>query len=176
MKGKTWLLRPQPAAPGRYPDPVSVEPTVQYEVLWLTEMEQEVWRRLLAVESRLRDRLDSELRSAHDLSLGDYAVLVHLSEAPGQALRMSELADRLAISRSGLTRRVDAMERRGLVRRRACPDDGRGSMAELTPAGFRLLQKSAPTHVSGVRRYLVDALGDLRGLAGGLARIEEALG
>jgi DNA-binding MarR family transcriptional regulator len=149
---------------------VTVEP-----VLWLSENEQAVWRRLLAVESRLRDRLDSELRSAHDVSLGDYAVLVNLSEAPGHALRMSELADRLVISRSGLTRRVDAMERRGLVQRKPCPDDGRGSMAELTPAGFDLLRQSAPTHVAGVRRYLVDVLDDLGGLAQGLSRIEEAL-
>jgi DNA-binding MarR family transcriptional regulator len=143
--------------------------------MWLTQREQQVWRRLIAVESRLRDRLDSELRSAHDVSLGDYAVLVNLSEAPNQALRMSELADRLVISRSGLTRRVDAMERRGVVRRRPCPDDGRGSMAELTPAGWDLLRHAAPTHVAGVRRYLVDALGDLQGLAQGLARIEAAL-
>jgi DNA-binding MarR family transcriptional regulator len=150
---------------------VTVEP-----VVWLTDSEQEVWRRLLAVESRLRDRLDSELRSAHYVSLGDYAVLVNLSEVVGLALRMSELADRLVISRSGLTRRVDAMERRGLVRRRPCPDDGRGSMAELTPAGLGLLRQAAPTHVAGVRRYLVDALGDLQGLAGGLARVEAALG
>jgi DNA-binding MarR family transcriptional regulator len=88
---------------------------------------------------------------------------------------MSDLAERLLISRSGLTRRVDAMERRGLVERRRCPADGRGAMAQLTPAGTELLSHAAPTHVAGVRRYLIDALGDLNGLAAGLARIERAL-
>jgi DNA-binding MarR family transcriptional regulator len=172
VKGKTCLVAPATSTwNGVNLVRVTVEP-----VPWLTENEQHVWRLLLAVESRLRDRLDSELRTIHDVSLGDYAVLVNLSEAAGQALRMSELADRLVISRSGLTRRVDAMERRGLVRRRPCPEDGRGSMAELTSAGFDLLRRAAPTHVAGVRRYLVDVLGDLDGLAQGLSRIEKALG
>jgi DNA-binding MarR family transcriptional regulator len=149
---------------------VVVEPT-----LWLTDAEQQVWRRLLAVECRLRERLDQDLRTAHGLSLNDYEVLVHLSEEPDGSVRMSDLADRLLISRSGLTRRVDGLVRDGWVARRACPKDGRGSLAELTPAGLELLRESAPTHVAGVRRYLIDALGNLDGLASGLARIERAL-
>jgi DNA-binding MarR family transcriptional regulator len=143
--------------------------------LWLTDIEQQVWRRLLAVECRLRERLDQDLRTSHGLSLNDYAVLVHLSEAPDGSLRMSELAERLLISRSGLTRRVDGLVRDGWVVRRACPKDGRGSLAELTPAGLELLTESAPTHVAGVRRYLIDALGNLEGLDRGLGRIEQAL-
>jgi DNA-binding MarR family transcriptional regulator len=143
--------------------------------LWLTDAEQQVWRRLLAVECRLREHLDQDLRTSHGLSLNDYGVLVHLSETPDGSLRMSDLADRLLISRSGLTRRVDGLVRDGWVIRRACPKDGRGSLAELTPAGLELLKESAPTHVAGVRRYLIDALGDLDGLSRGLARVEEAL-
>jgi DNA-binding MarR family transcriptional regulator len=143
--------------------------------LWLSDAEQRVWRRLLAAECRLRERLDQDLRTSHGLSLNDYGVLVHLSEAPGGSLRMSELADRLLISRSGLTRRVDGLVRDGWVTRRACPNDGRGSLAELTPAGLELLKEAAPTHVAGVRRYLIDTLGDLDGLSSGLARVEEAL-
>jgi DNA-binding MarR family transcriptional regulator len=149
---------------------VVVEPA-----LWLTDNEQQVWRRLLAVECRLRERLDQDLRTSHGLSLNDYGVLVHLSEAPDGSLRMSELAERLLISRSGLTRRVDGLVRDGWVVRRACPKDGRGSLAELTPAGLDLLKESAPTHVAGVRRYLIDALGSLEDLERGLARIEQAL-
>jgi DNA-binding MarR family transcriptional regulator len=149
---------------------VMVEPA-----LWLTDIEQQVWRRLLAVECRLRERLDQDLRTSHGLSLNDYAVLVHLSEAPEGSLRMSELAERLLLSRSGLTRRVDGLVRDGWVVRRACPKDGRGSLAELTPAGLELLKESAPTHVAGVRRYLIDALGNLEGLDRGLGRIEQAL-
>ena len=145
---------------------------------WLTESEQLVWRRLLAVECRLRERLDRELQEAHGMSLGDYDVLVHLSEAEGGSLRMSELAERLLLSRSGLTRRVDGLVRAGWVERKACPDDGRGSLAVLTPAGFEQLRAAAPTHVSGVRRYLIDVLVGTTGLDGldrGLSAVEAAL-
>ena len=147
--------------------------------LWLDPVEQDVWRRLLAAESRLRDHLDRELRAEHGLSLGDYDVLVHLSEAPQRCLRMSDLADRLLLSRSGLTRRVDGLVREGWVVRRACPDDRRGSLAELTDLGFEVLKHAAVTHVSGVRRYLVDALepaGGMASLGRGLDLVEKALG
>jgi DNA-binding MarR family transcriptional regulator len=143
--------------------------------IWLSDREQVLWRRLLTVEFRLRERLDHELRSGHGISLGDYAVLVNLSEAPGHSLRMSDLAERILLSRSGLTRRVDALVKRGLVTRQSCPADGRGSMAELTSAGAELLGEAASTHVAGVREYLIDALGSLDGLSPGLARIETAL-
>ena len=78
---------------------------------WLSDYEQGLWRRLLAAECRLRERLDRELQETHGLTLGDYDVLVHLSEADGGSLRMSELAERLLLSRSGLTRRVDGLVR-----------------------------------------------------------------
>ena len=147
------------------------------EADWLTGEEQTVWRRLLCVETQLEDRLDQELREAHKLSLSEYGVLVHLSEAGPGGLRMSDLAERLLLSRSGLTRRIDTMVRAGLVERRSCPADGRGAMASLTRDGEARLAEAAPTHVAGVRRYLIDALGgDLTGLARGLARVEDALG
>jgi DNA-binding MarR family transcriptional regulator len=145
---------------------------------WLSDYEQGLWRRLLAAECRLRERLDHELQEAHGLTLGDYDVLVHLSEAEGGSLRMSELAERLLLSRSGLTRRVDVLVRAGRVERKACPDDGRGSLAVLTSTGLELLRAAAPTHVAGVRRYLIDPLADIHGLPGlnlGLAAVEEAL-
>jgi DNA-binding MarR family transcriptional regulator len=144
-------------------------------VKWLTAQEQQVWRRLIGIESRLHDRLDRDLREAHGLTLGEYEVLVHLSEAGPGGLRMSDLADLLLLSRSGLTRRVDSLVKAGLVTRRSCPADGRGSMAQLTATGRRRLAQAAPTHVAGVRRYLIDALGDICGLTAGLARVEEAL-
>ncbi len=136
-----------------------------------------MWRQLLCVESHLQDRLDQELKEAHKVSLAEYGVLVHLSEAGPEGLRMSELADRLLLSRSGLTRRIDAMVRAGLVERRSCPADGRGAMASLTGDGAARLAEAAPTHVTGVRRYLIDAVGpDLGPLAAGLERIQHALG
>ena len=90
---------------------------------------------------------------------------------------MSDLADLLALSRSGLTRRIDGLVKAGLVLRHSCPNDGRGTMAQLTDTGAARLAEAAPTHVAGVRRYLIDVLGgDLEGLAEGLRRVEEALG
>jgi len=162
---------------------VVVEPTE-----WLSDTEQRVWRRLLSVDCRLRERLDRELQKDSGLTLGEYDVLVHLSEAPAKALRMSELAERLLLSRSGLTRRIDGLVKAGLVARRPCNDDARGALAELTPAGSQRLEQAAPVHVAGVRRYLLDPVGapdqaagphqasGLAGLARGLARIERALG
>jgi DNA-binding MarR family transcriptional regulator len=150
-------------------------------VEWLTPSEQRVWRRLLSVDYRVRERLDRELRLGAGLTLGEYEVLVHLSEAAEQALRMSELAERLFLSRSGLTRRIDGLVRAGLVTRRPCDDDGRGALAALTSAGLGLLQQAAPIHVAGVRRYLIgpvaaaDGGRALAGLAQGLARVERAL-
>ncbi|HMC38314.1 MAG TPA: MarR family transcriptional regulator, partial [Acidimicrobiales bacterium] len=86
-------------------------------------------------------------------------------------------ADRLLLSRSGLTRRIDGMVRPGLVERRSCPVDGRGAMAHLTRQGAARLAEAAPTHVAGVRRYLIDTFqGDLGGLSDGLKRIEAELG
>ncbi len=162
---------PDPAATGAFASTLRpVEPE------WLTDEEQGVWRRLLCVESQLEGRLDHDLREAHKLSLAEYGVLVHLSEAGPEGLRMSELAERLLLSRSGLTRRIDTMVRAGLVERRSCPDDGRGSMASLTRDGEARLAEAAPTHVAGVRRYLLKPLGDLTGLAEGLAAVEAALG
>lgn len=144
-------------------------------IRWLSAEEQRAWRALLAVESRLNERLDQELREGHGVTLAEYAVLVHLGEMEPSGLRMSDLAGRLLISRSGLTRRIDSLVSAGLVTRRSCPADRRGSMAQLTPAGIARLEEAAPTHVAGVRRYLIDALGDLSGLEAGLAAINSAL-
>lgn len=145
---------------------------------WLSAREQEIWRRLLAVQCELRERLDRDLRSTARLTVGDYDVLVHLSEAPGRSLRMSELADRVLLSRSGLTRRIDSLASSKLVIREACEEDARGMMATLTSAGYDRLKEAAPVHVEGVRRYLITPLapsGGLEGLERGLAQIEQAL-
>lgn len=144
---------------------------------WLSEPEEKVWRQLLEVHARLIARLDGELRRTHGLSLADYDVLVALSEAPDGSLRMTELAARVLVSPSGLTRRVDRMAHSGLVRRSACPSDGRGALASITPAGRGSLNQAAPTHVGGVRRYLLEPIGGsaLEGLGNGLAGVERAL-
>ena len=103
----------------------------------------------------LFDRLDEELRRAHDISLVEYEILVRLSERDGQ-MRMAALADALAHSRSRVTHTVTRMEKAGLVQRSRSDDDGRGIVASLTDKGQDLLVRSAPSHVHGVREHLVD--------------------
>ncbi len=123
---------------------------------WLDDQEQRSWRALLMGMTLLLDRLDDELRRHCDLSLVEYEILVRLSEAPDRQMRMAQLADALAHSRSRVTHTVARMEHAGLVLRRSSPDDGRGVVATMTDKGFDLLVRMAPTHVEGVRTHLVD--------------------
>ena len=146
------------------------EPTIQ----WLSESEMDAWRTLVTVSTGLMATLDNELQAEHRMSLGDYEVLVHLSEAPDHAIRMSELATRLHLSPSGMTRRIDGLVRNCLVERRPCPSDRRGSNAVLTDRGLEVLRAAAPTHVRGVRAHFVDRLdaGQLAGLVSALSAID----
>ena len=141
---------------------------------WLTEPEMRAWRALISSTTGLLAVLDNELQAAHGLSLGDYEVLVHLSEAPAHSLRMSDLAGGLHLSPSGITRRIDGLVKHGLVERRQCPTDRRGSNAVLTRAGMQALKRAAPTHVRGVREHFVDRLSDraLANLASALSNVE----
>jgi DNA-binding MarR family transcriptional regulator len=142
----------------------------------LDQRELVVWRRLLRVHAALTRSLDAELRAAHGLTLSDYDVLVQLAEAPARHLRMSELAQRVLLTRSGITRLVDGLVAQGLVARTSCPDDGRVSHAELTPRGLELLRAASRTHLAGVRRGFVDRLRgpELDELGALLGRLEAA--
>ena len=128
------------------------------EPRWLDDLETRAWRALLRAQAALLSRLDAELQAEHCLSLGEYEVLAFLSEAPGERLRMAELAQQVLISPSALTRRLDRLGRRELVRRERCGHDARGAYAVLTPEGRRWLVSAAPTHLEGVRRHFVDRL------------------
>jgi len=118
------------------------------------------WRAYIESSQRLFTRLEDDLRADSDLSFADYHVLVLLSEAPGQRLRMGELADRLVFSPSRLTYQVTTMQKRGLVAKEACPADRRGSEAVLTAAGLLALREAAPHHLRSVRAHLIDDLDD----------------
>ena len=100
-------------------------------------------------------RLDEDLKK-FGLGIGEYEILVRLSESEGSRMRMAQLADAMCHSRSRTTHTVKRMEERGLVVREEAADDGRGVIARLTKKGQQLLVLAAPTHVAGVRQHLVD--------------------
>ena len=110
----------------------------------LTGAELGAWRGLLRVHARLTKALDAELLREHDLPLSSYEVLLFLADAPDGRLRMAELAEGVLLSRSGLTRLVDRMEREGLLRRERCEDDARGYNAVITEPGRRCSGAPAP--------------------------------
>ncbi len=137
---------------------------------WLTPDEMRAWRALLGAQHRLSRVLDLELQAARGTSLHDHEVLIILSEQPDGACRMADLADLVALSRSGLTRRVDRMAESGLVSRQPSPVYGRGVLARITDAGRQALAAATPVHVAGVRRHFVDILDPAQ-----LAMLAEAL-
>lgn len=130
------------------------------ETQWLSEPQQRAWRALLLGHTLLQDRLDDDLRHAHDISMTEYEILVRLSERDGNSMRMAQLADSLAHSRSRVTHTVNRMEKAGYVTRTASPDDGRGVVATLTEQGMALLEAAAHVHVRGVRDNLVDLVSE----------------
>ncbi len=123
---------------------------------WLDAEQQASWRAFAVGITLLTDRLDEDLQRAFDLSLTEYEILVRLSERPGRQMRMAQLADALAHSRSRVTHTVARMQAAGLVHRSSSPEDGRGIVCGLTEQGYHLLARAAPVHVQGVREYLVD--------------------
>ena len=125
-------------------------------VHWLDAGQQRTWRAFLMGTTLLMDRLDDDLRRTFNISLVEYEILVRLSESEGGQLRMAQLADALAHSRSRVTHTVARMEAAGLIQRSTSPEDGRGILATMTPKGHDLLVRVAPVHVTGVRDHLVD--------------------
>ena len=116
------------------------------------------WRVFLRAHARVVRALERELADDQDLALTDYDVLVQLAAADGRRLRMSELADRLLLSRSGATRLIDRLVADGLVERVSCESDRRGQWASLTDAGYQRLRRASPTHLRGIARHFLDRL------------------
>jgi DNA-binding MarR family transcriptional regulator len=123
---------------------------------WLDADQQASWRAFVVGITLLLDRLDADLQHDFGLSLTEYEILVRLSERPERSMRMAQLADALAHSRSRVTHTVARMQNAGLVSRSTSPEDGRGIVCTLTDAGHALLVEAAHVHVEGVRDYLVD--------------------
>jgi DNA-binding MarR family transcriptional regulator len=144
----------------------------------LTARELSVWRTFLRAYAIISSRLEHDLVNANDLPLAWYEVLLHLAEAPVQRMRMTDLADRVLLSRSGLTRLVDRLESEGLVKREACPSDARGTFTVLTRSGHERLTAAAPTYLRGLAEYVAEPLSraELDTLHELLARLLDASG
>jgi DNA-binding MarR family transcriptional regulator len=127
------------------------------EPRWLNADEQQAWRATVNLSQLLMRQLDRDL-NAHGLTGHDYEILVALSEAPDDRLRMTELADATSQSRSRLSHQISRMESRGLVRRDNCEGDKRGTFAVLTDLGIDAIKQVAPDHVEHVRRHFIDRL------------------
>lgn len=144
----------------------------------LTSAQLAAWTAFLRAHSAVTRELERELAAEHDLTLSDYDVLVQLAAAPGRRLRPAELARAVLLTRSGVTRLVQGLERAGLVERVPCPDDLRGYLVRLTADGRDVLRRASRTHLDGVRELFaapfddqeLQVLADLLGRLGTEAR------
>ena len=152
------------------PEPSPTEPGV---TLRPSDWRVGVWRSFLRAHATIARELERELLGATGLPLAWYDVLLQLAEAPDRRLRMADLADRVLLSRSGLTRLIDRLQAEGLVRREPSPDDARGTFTVLTQAGFERLRAAAPVHLAGIREHWLAHFSDdeLRVLGGWLSRL-----
>ncbi|GAA1468619.1 MarR family transcriptional regulator [Nocardiopsis exhalans] len=128
------------------------------EKAWLEPDEQDVWRGFLRMNAWIYDELEHDLRTRDGLSLIEYGILAHLSEAPGQRMRMRNLAETVIVSKSRLSHQIARLERDGNVRRENCEDDRRGFWAILTDKGAQTLSRAAPGHATRVRSLMFDRL------------------
>ncbi len=145
---------------------------------WLDADQQRDWRAFIEGSVRFVDLLDRRLREQHGLSLAEYELLVRLSEADGQSMRMADLAKSAYYSRSRLSHRINGLENRGLVLRESTAEDGRGVSARLTEAGDETLRRAAPDNLRTVREHFVDVIepADLRAVGRAMHAVTERLG
>ena len=124
----------------------------------LSARELSVWRTFLRAHAIITSQLEHDLAAQHMLPLPSYDVLLQLAESPQRRLRMTDLAERVLLSRSGLTRLVDRLSAEGLVARESCPSDARGTFTVLTEAGLARLREAAPTHLRGIEEHMTSRL------------------
>ena len=144
-------------APGQSPDPGdSVAANLSQPLLTaFTPLERQAWRAFLQTHARVAHRLEADLLSTDDLPLAEFDVLFQLAVADGKRLRMNELAERVLLSRAGITRLIDRLVADGLVSRAKCESDARGFFAVLTELGGARLEAAAPNHRAAVRRFFL---------------------
>jgi DNA-binding MarR family transcriptional regulator len=126
----------------------------------LSGEELAAWGGFLRAHAELTRALDAELVEAYGLPLTSYEVLLRLARAPAGSMRMSDLADSVLLSRSGLTRLIDRLAKTGLITREECQTDQRGLLAVITPAGRQLFRRAGRTHLAGVRERFLDRLSE----------------
>jgi DNA-binding MarR family transcriptional regulator len=138
----------------------------------------EPWRAFLQAHARITRRLDEELRAEHDLSLAEYDALLTIADAPDRRIRMRQLADRVILSKSGVTRLIDRLVLDGLVQRDTCLSDARGAEAVLTPAGLDRLRHASRTHLRGINEHFLAALepADLTAIQRSMRAVAERAG
>ncbi|MEV1292266.1 MarR family transcriptional regulator [Pseudonocardia sp. NPDC049635] len=141
---------------------------------WLDDREQAAWRGYLRMQARLQAELHRRLQAESGLSIADFDVLVALTDRPDERVRVLELASSLEWEKSRLSHHLARMQRRGLITREECDDDGRGNFVVLTDAGRSAIERAAPGHVESVRELVFDALTDED--VDALARISTAVG
>jgi DNA-binding MarR family transcriptional regulator len=135
-----------------------VPDTVSDQRIAAADPRLDAWRAFLQAHVRLFRRLDEDLRAEHGISLPEYDALLQIAQAPERRLRMSQLAGRVLLSKSGVTRLVDRLVADGLVERTQCSSDARGAEAALTADGLARLRSAAPTHLRGVDAYFISAV------------------
>jgi DNA-binding MarR family transcriptional regulator len=128
------------------------------DVRWLTTEEQRLWRGWLKLNAQLTATLAREMQEEAGLSSPDFEVLVNLTDSPEGRVRVTDLATQMLWERSRVSHHVTRMERRGLVQRANCKEDGRGAWVEITATGRTAIEKAAPGHVETVRRLVFEAL------------------
>ncbi len=130
--------------------------SMKHDARWLNDEEQELWRLMLAASRKVSRVLDDTLQAESDLSSSEFSVLVTLSEAENQALRLRDLCSELEWDRSRTSHQVTRMAKRGLVTKEKSPGDARGVLVCLTSEGMSRLESAAPEHVESVRRVVFD--------------------
>ena len=138
--------------------PPTSEQTALEDGPWLSDREQLAWRAMIAMWTRLNAQLAREMAAESDLSMADFSVLVALTDTCAGKTRAFSLADALQWEKSRLSHQLARMEKRGLIERTECAEDGRGQLVGVTAAGRAAIEAAAPAHVAAVRRLFLDAL------------------